>query len=121
MNTPQDLQVRMIELGRKYLERTAGELDELGKMIDEVPRGDASAYKNVEVLVHRIRGSGAMFGFNLISDAAFGIEMLAVDAGLGVYADRDAVHARFAAMARVLKFVVGATLAEQQNVVDSRS
>ncbi|HYM33840.1 MAG TPA: Hpt domain-containing protein [Steroidobacteraceae bacterium] len=108
MSAPADLQQRMADLGRKYLDRTAAELRDLQNLIAQIPAGDDTTYKNIEILAHRIRGSGAMFNFSLISDAAFGIEMLAVDAKLGLHAERIALQARFAAFARLLEFVVQA-------------
>jgi len=103
-----DLQQRMAELGQKYLQRTAAELADLQAMIARVATADAAVFKEIEILAHRIRGSGAMFGFDLISDAAFGVEMLAVDAKLELHPDRVALQARFAALARLLAFVVDA-------------
>jgi HPt (histidine-containing phosphotransfer) domain-containing protein len=84
-----DVQRRMAELGQRYLERTAGELLQLQSYIEQLAQGDGEAVKNIEVLAHRIRGSGAMFGFELMSDVAGEIELLA-------------------AMLRVLTFVLGA-------------
>ena len=103
-----DVQRRMAELGQRYLERTAGELGQLQSFIEQVARGDADALKNIEVLAHRIRGSGAMFGFELMSDVAGEIELLAADAKLGLQLDRQALQMRLAAMLRVLTFVLGA-------------
>jgi HPt (histidine-containing phosphotransfer) domain-containing protein len=110
MTAPNDLQQRMTELGRRYLERTAAELSDLNTLIESAQSGEAEIYRKIEILAHRIRGSGAMFGFNLISDAAYGVEMLAVDAKAGLHSDGNAVQARFAALARVLFFVVQAAL-----------
>jgi chemotaxis protein histidine kinase CheA len=104
-----DLQRRMSELGRRYLERTAVELNELQQLIEQ-STNDAESYRKIEILAHRIRGSGAMFGFDMISDATFGIEMLAIDAKAGQHSDRNAMQARLAAHARVLAFVVQAAL-----------
>jgi HPt (histidine-containing phosphotransfer) domain-containing protein len=106
MSNDVNLQKRMAELGQKYLQRTVTELDELQSLVERVAAVDATTFKEIEILAHRIRGSGAMFGFDLISDAAFGIEMLAVDAKLELHPDRVALQARFAALARILAFVV---------------
>jgi len=102
----QSLTLHTSELARKYLERTGAEVEELHHLIERIPRGDDGVYRSIEILVHRIRGSGAMFGYNLISDAALGVESLAVDAKLGLHPDRHAVQSRLAALARVLAFVV---------------
>jgi len=108
MTNPNDLKLRMVELAQRYLQRTTSELDELRVLIAEVASGEETTYKRIEILSHRIRGSGAMFGFELIADAAFGIEMLAADALREVHTDRVAVQARFDALMRLLVFVVRA-------------
>jgi HPt (histidine-containing phosphotransfer) domain-containing protein len=114
MSDNNNLSLRTSELARKYLERTSAEVDELRQLIAQVPRGDEHTYRNIEILVHRIRGSGALFGFELISDAALGIESLAIDAKIGLHPDRHAVQTRLAALARVLGFVVETALADIQ-------
>ncbi len=108
VNTPQDLARRMAALGQRYLQRTVGELDELQTLVQEVVAGDVATLRNIEILAHRIRGSGAMFGFELVSDVAGEIEFLAVDAKLGLHPDRPALRARFAAQLRVLAFTLRA-------------
>jgi chemotaxis protein histidine kinase CheA len=103
-----EMERRMAELGQRYLERTTGELDELRGLVAKIPEGAEGTYKAIEVLSHRIRGSGAMFGFDLVSDVAGEIELLAVDAKLGLLPDRIAVQMRFAALLRVMNFVLTA-------------
>jgi len=103
-----EMERRMAELGQRYLVRTAGELEELKQWVDRIPEGDEATVKAIEMLSHRIRGSGAMFGFELVSDVAGEIEMLSVDAKLGLQPDRAALQMRLAALLRVLTFVLGA-------------
>jgi chemotaxis protein histidine kinase CheA len=99
------MEQRMAALGQRYLERTAGELVELSTLVERVPN-DEAAIKAIEVLSHRIRGSGAMFGFELMSDVAGEIELLSVDAKLGLLPDRTVLKMRLAALLRVLTFVL---------------
>lgn len=106
--TAADLARRMAELGQRYLERTAGEVNELAALVAAIPGGDPATYQSLERLAHRIRGSGAMFGFELISDVAGEIELLAADAKLGLHVDRAVLQQRFNALLRVLAFVIKA-------------
>jgi hypothetical protein len=101
-----DVARRMAELGQRYLERTVGELDQLGALVARVPQGDEAVFKSIEMLSHRIRGSGAMFGFELVSDVAGEIELLAADAVLGLHPARSTLQMRFTALLRVLAFVL---------------
>ncbi len=104
----QEMEIRMAELAQRYLVRTAGELEELNGLVERIPGGDEATVKAIEVLSHRIRGSGAMFGFNLVSDVATEIESLAVDSKRGLQPDRLALQMRFAALLRVMTFVLNA-------------
>jgi len=79
MSNNQELEAKFVAIGVRYLARTAAELTDLRKLIDKVPVGGKPALREIEVLAHRIRGSGAVFGFHEISTAAEVIEMLAVD------------------------------------------
>jgi hypothetical protein len=83
-----------------------GELDQLGALVARVPQGDEAVFKSIEMLSHRIRGSGAMFGFELVSDVAGEIELLAADAVLGLHPARSTLQMRFTALLRVLAFVL---------------
>jgi len=79
MSDTAEMRRKMIEIGARYLARTITEIDDLQKMIVRLRAGDSAALKEIEILAHRIRGSGAVFGFAQLSDAAGAIEMLAVD------------------------------------------
>jgi chemotaxis protein histidine kinase CheA len=99
-----DMQRKMAEIGARYLARTAGELGDLQRMVTQLPTGGNTTLKEIEVLAHRIRGSGAVFGFTRLSDVAGIIEMLAVDSALvdprsrmrndALLAEEFAVHVR---------------------------
>jgi len=77
-----DMQRKMAEIGSRYLARTITELGDLQRMVTQLPTGGNATLKEIEILAHRIRGSGAVFGFAKLSDIAGTIEMLAVDSAL---------------------------------------
>lgn len=74
-----EMQQKMLEIGARYLKRTIGELDDLRRMTTDISTNGVESLKELEVLAHRIRGSGAVFGYSKISDLAGEIEMLAVE------------------------------------------
>jgi chemotaxis protein histidine kinase CheA len=73
----EELQRKMASIAIRYIARTVTEAADLRRMIVDLP-GGVTTLKDIEVLAHRISGSGAVFGFNGLSDAARGIEMLVV-------------------------------------------
>ena len=76
MNDAQQMQEKMRSLGERYLRRTHTELDQLEATLAQLRAGAAGALKEVERMMHKIRGSGAMFGFNELSDCAGQGELL---------------------------------------------
>ena len=76
MDDAQQIQEKLRSLGERYLRRTYGELDQLESAIEDLRAGSAGALKEIERMMHKIRGSGAMFGFSEISDCAGRGEML---------------------------------------------
>jgi hypothetical protein len=79
MSNDTDMRRKMAEIGARYLARTANEIGDLQRMVAQLPTGGNATLKEIEILAHRIRGSGAVFGFGTLSDVAGDIEMLAVD------------------------------------------
>jgi len=79
MSSEDEVKGKLADIAARYLKRTAGEMDELQALVGQVPAEGKPALRRIEVLTHRIRGSGAVFGFAEISTAAEAIEMLAVD------------------------------------------
>jgi hypothetical protein len=86
MNDQEEMRRKMAAIGARYLARTETEILDLQKMIEQLAVASPSTrngiLKEIEVLSHRIRGSGAVFGYAQLSDAAGVIEMLAVDSAL---------------------------------------
>lgn len=74
-----ELKVRMGDLSVRFLQRTASETPLLREWLAKVTADPQTALKELEVIAHRIHGSGAMFGFGAISDAAGAVEKLASD------------------------------------------
>jgi HPt (histidine-containing phosphotransfer) domain-containing protein len=78
MSDEEIMRRKLAEIGARYLARTASEITDLHRLVAELPNGGKSTLKEIEVLAHRIRGSGAVFGYVKLSDIAGEIEMLAV-------------------------------------------
>ena len=57
-----ELQDKMAAIGVRYLARTEGEAQDLLRLVEQLPVGGATTMKEIELLAHRIRGSGAVFG-----------------------------------------------------------
>lgn len=106
MSNADDLQERMLELGHRYLERTEREVVELTALVSRITEGGDSVYQQIEVLAHRIRGSGAMFGFSSVSDAAAAMEILSAEAKVGRHPDRVNTQSRLAEMRSSLEHAV---------------
>jgi HPt (histidine-containing phosphotransfer) domain-containing protein len=74
-----ELQQKIADIAGRYIQRTAGEIAGLRDMIARVRAGDTSAVKDVELLAHKIYGSGSMFGFEAVSEQARALELAAKD------------------------------------------
>jgi HPt (histidine-containing phosphotransfer) domain-containing protein len=79
MSKEDDLQTKLADIAVRYLERTRAEVEQLRALVANVASGDKPVLRDIEVLVHRIRGSGAVFGFTEISSAAEALENIAVE------------------------------------------
>ena len=77
MDSREKLQRQMAEIGNRYLKRTLGELPRMREIIAGLRGGALDAVTELEHLAHRIHGSGAMFGFDTVSEQARRIEMIA--------------------------------------------
>ncbi len=67
---------RLKQLSRQFLVRTSEELALLRAQLARARSGDVAALAEIQRLVHRINGSGAMLGFNAVSDCAKQIEII---------------------------------------------
>jgi len=79
MDERDELQQKIADIGGRYIQRTAGEIAGLRDLIAKVRVGNAAARKDIEHLAHKIYGSGAMFGFDAVSDHARALELAARD------------------------------------------
>lgn len=74
-----ELQQKLADISRRYIQRTAGEVGTLRDLIAKARTGSAAALKDIEHLAHKIYGSGAMFGFEPVSEQARALELAARD------------------------------------------
>ena len=77
MQDDEKLRQQIADIAVRYIKRTQGELSQLREALAAIRAGDAGAQKQLERLAHKIHGSGAMFGFDAISERAQEIEQLA--------------------------------------------
>lgn len=93
MDERDELQQKIADIGGRYIQRTAGEIAGLRDMIARVRAGNASAGKDIEHLAHKIFGSGAMFGFEAVSEQARALELAAKDVTDPARVDKLQEHA----------------------------
>jgi HPt (histidine-containing phosphotransfer) domain-containing protein len=77
MRDDEKLQQQIADIGTRYLRRTLGELTQLRECLLSVRAQSPDALKQLERMAHKIHGSGAMFGFDAVSERANDIEQLA--------------------------------------------
>lgn len=77
MQDDEKLTQQIADIAVRYIKRTQGELGQLRDSLQAIRAGDADAHKQLERLAHKIHGSGAMFGFDAISEHANDVERLA--------------------------------------------
>ena len=77
MTDREQLQQQMAEIGNRYLKRTLGELPRMRELIAALHPGATDAIVELEHIAHRMHGSGAMFGFDAVSEQAHVIESIA--------------------------------------------
>jgi HPt (histidine-containing phosphotransfer) domain-containing protein len=88
-----ELQQKIADIAGRYIQRTAGELNRLRDLIGQVRAGNAGALKDIEHLAHKIYGSGAMFGFEAVSERARALELVARETADPAMLDRLQHHA----------------------------
>jgi len=84
MPDEEKLRQQMAQIGTRYLTRTLGELQRIRELATQIQSGSVAELKDLEHAAHKIHGSGAMFGFDQVSDRAGEIEHIA-----GYLARRD--------------------------------
>jgi two-component system, OmpR family, response regulator len=67
---------RVTQFGDRFLQRTREEVIRLRNLVEHIHRGDDGMMAELEQLAHRIRGSGATFGFVALSECAEDFERL---------------------------------------------
>ncbi len=114
--TADQLREHVKALGEKFLQRTATQIAQLREAIERLATvGEPAALRTVQDLAHKIHGSGAMFGFDRISDLAGELQELSVrlDRVPG-NPDRQALAALAADMRPVLEALAAAFNAAEQ-------
>jgi HPt (histidine-containing phosphotransfer) domain-containing protein len=77
MHDEDKLRQQMAQIGGRYITRTLGELQRIRDLSALVQSGSSTELKELEHAAHKIHGSGAMFGFDHVSDRAGEIEHIA--------------------------------------------
>ena len=77
MDERNKLNQSMAEIGGRFIKRTLGELDQLEQLLESARAGNAASVKDIERVSHKIAGSGAMFGFDAVSERAHELEIVA--------------------------------------------
>ena len=70
------LRDRVTTLADKFAKRTLTELHTFQEQLRAFAQGDRSVLPLIAAVAHKIHGSGAVFGFNRISEAAGALERL---------------------------------------------
>jgi HPt (histidine-containing phosphotransfer) domain-containing protein len=83
MSDEDKLKQQMAQIGVRYLTRTLGEMQRMHEVLHSAVNGSPAMMKDLERLAHKIHGSGAMFGFDGLSDNAGEIEHIAGVLGNG--------------------------------------
>jgi HPt (histidine-containing phosphotransfer) domain-containing protein len=76
------MQKQIAEIGARYLRRTLGELPQMRELAERLggdPAQAAGVLQEIERMAHKIYGSGAMFGFDMVSGRAREVELLAAE------------------------------------------
>ena len=77
--TPEELQAKVAVIAGRYLDRVSREIEHLKTLVDSAASGDLTVVKEIEVLTHRMHGSGAMLHFDEISDPAGELEHMCAE------------------------------------------
>ena len=93
MDERDELQQKIADIAGRYIQRTAGELGGLRELIVKVQAGNTAAATEIELLAHKIYGSGSMFGFEAVSEQARELELIAKDTSDPQMADKLQVRA----------------------------
>jgi chemotaxis protein histidine kinase CheA len=110
--TETELRDQVKTLGEKFLQRTSGQIPQLETELDRIAAsGDRDALRAFQEMVHKIHGSGAMFGFDLISDLAGNLEALTLVPAGQPTGDAASVAALAAQMRPVLEQLAKAVTA----------
>jgi HPt (histidine-containing phosphotransfer) domain-containing protein len=74
-----ELQQHLARIGQRFLDRTVEEVRQLDNLLGGLRSGNAGTLREIELMMHKMHGSGTMFGFEGISALAGEIEQLVMD------------------------------------------
>jgi HPt (histidine-containing phosphotransfer) domain-containing protein len=77
MNQPTELTLRAPDISRRFLTRTSGEVEQARVLLTQYLVNPKDNLSSLHKLAHKIRGSGALFGFEALSHCAHSMEKLA--------------------------------------------
>jgi HPt (histidine-containing phosphotransfer) domain-containing protein len=77
MDDQNKLNASLAEIGGRFIKRTLGELGQLRELLEQARAGNAASVKDIERVAHKVAGSGAMFGFDAVSERAQELEIFA--------------------------------------------
>jgi chemotaxis protein histidine kinase CheA len=77
MNQPAELVLRAPDISRRFLSRTKTEVERSRELFTLYLASPKSNLSGIQNLMHKIRGSGALFGFDVLSSCAMSVEKLA--------------------------------------------
>jgi HPt (histidine-containing phosphotransfer) domain-containing protein len=92
----QQMREQMQELSRKFLQRTAGQVATFREQLKQLALGDGSVLTSMQEVAHKIHGSGAVFGFEQISEHAGELELLSTELGKELSGAAPAAYADWA-------------------------
>jgi chemotaxis protein histidine kinase CheA len=77
--SPEELQAKVAVIAGRYLDRVSREIEHLKTLVDTAANGDLAVVKEIEILTHRMHGSGAMLHFDEISSLAGELEHMSAE------------------------------------------
>jgi HPt (histidine-containing phosphotransfer) domain-containing protein len=89
---PDELRAKMAQISGRYVERVTREVVQLHTLIENAASGNLDVLREIEVLAHRMHGSGAMLHFDEISGEAGELERVAASSVASGMVDRPRMN-----------------------------
>jgi HPt (histidine-containing phosphotransfer) domain-containing protein len=91
-NSETTLQQKLQAIAKRYIDRTIRETDVLRAHIEACIAGEINRIPDIESIAHRIHGSGAMLGFQDLSEHAAVLERFVMPLRMKPALDADAAR-----------------------------